>query len=113
MNVKKTAEGIIFHMDGDMEKSLLKCVMDAVSLEGTICAEIQARLDSSNGETFYVLRGEVPEFVTRLTDFFNGCAMKEEAPVNEERFESRDMAKCLIVSCHELAPANTAGLAGE
>jgi len=111
MNVKKTAEGIIFHVDGDMEKSLLKCVMDSVSQKGEVFVEVQARLNSSNGGTFYVLKGEVPEFSSHLEDFMGGCVTKEEGS-HGERFGPRDMAQCLIVSCREFSPEAAEGSIG-
>lgn len=103
MTIKKTAEGLIFHSDGEMERGLLLAVLKKSEEIGELSEEIQCRGTDGGGSTFYVLNDEVEDF-TRVLSGLDSQLENEEKEHGGKTggVGLRTMAACLLSSCREL-----------
>lgn len=103
MTIKKTAEGLIFHSDGEMERSLLAGVLKKAEGFGGLSELIHSRGKDGDGSTFYILNDEVEEFA-RVLSSLDGRLEDEEKEHGEKAggVGLRTMTACLLSSCREL-----------
>lgn len=63
MTAKRTSEGFIFHSAGEMERDILAALFGEAG-GGVVETAVAKRVREGGGEAFYVLNGELQEFIS-------------------------------------------------